>query len=203
MLNQNRDPVGIPPDSIRPENALVAASFKALITGGMNRFLNAAISGAAVLCAWACQSIEADFPSGSIHPPPAPLTYLSALEREQWTFGEVVWRPSGPCSQISCEAGYNADPLFISVKIAALCCSQKGATITFMASSRECPSPSYFVAIPEFVARMTRKEMDAFVARKTSEVVESLGSRCALPPELSIPTSPLAALTTGYTGPVR
>lgn len=181
----------------------VAAFSRAVITGGMNRLLDAVVSGAAALCVLGCQSIEADFPSGSINPPPAPLTYLSALERNEWTFGEVVWRPSGPCSQISCEAGYNADPIFVLVKIAALCCGQQGATVTFMASSRACPSPSYFVALPELVAQMTRAEMDAFIARKTSEVVGSLGSRCALPPQVSIPTSPLGALTTGYTGPVR
>lgn len=165
------------------------------------------LTRAAAVCAslsvWGCSTVQADFPSGSIHPPPAPLTYIGSLPRGQWTFGEVIWRPSGPCSEVSCEAGYNADPLFVSVKISASCCGQPGATIVFMASSRECPSPSYFVARPQFVARMTDRQINAFVAQKTLQVVESLGARCALPAGLSVPISSLALLTTGYSGNVR
>lgn len=158
---------------------------------------------AASSCVWGCQGDVADFPSGSIHPPPAPLTYVSSLPRNQWTFGETLWRSSQPCSEVSCEAAYNADPLFVTVKISASCCGQPGAAIHFMASSRECPNPTYFVARPQFLARMTDAQINAFVARKTSEVIRSLGSQCALPADLSAPPSPSRGLMSGYGGSVR
>ena len=158
---------------------------------------------AAAMSLSACQSVEADPPTSGIHPPPAPMVYIASLPRDQWTFREIIWHPEEGCSEVSCSAGYNADPLFVSVSLNALCCGQRGETLTLMASSRACLSPAYYVAPPQFLERMSDRQIDAFLQRKTTQLVDGVKLRCGLSTDLSVPTSPLLALTARHRAKVR
>jgi hypothetical protein len=114
-----------------------------------------------------------DPPGLSIDPPPAPLAGLETLPRATWVL-------SRDCSADRCGAGYNADPLFLSVDKQKACCGEAGYSLEVTGSARGCSSVSYYLVWSERIKKMKEESRTSLISRHAKQIATSIAEACRL-----------------------
>jgi len=132
--------------------------------------------------------------SGTIDPPTGSLDYVEGLPARNWAFGKLLWQGPEPCDESSCEAAYNASPLFILVQRQAYCCGSPGYTLMIVGRVKGCASVSYYLVGSEHLVHMADLDRLKLVQRHVSGIAAAIQDRCDVGVKTEIPTTALIRL---------
>jgi len=152
------------------------------------------LGAAALACATSAVGQASDPPSATIDPPPGVMDYIGTMPAGKWTFGKLLWQGQQACSQDSCEAAYNANPLFVLVQRQRNCCEDHGYSVAVTVRARDCQSVSYYLAFSKDLDRLSQDQRSSLVARKIGQLTKGVESACQLASTTIVPTEAVASL---------
>ncbi|HEX6741992.1 MAG TPA: hypothetical protein VF079_09405 [Sphingomicrobium sp.] len=132
--------------------------------------------------------------SGMVDPPPGSLDYVALFPAKRWVFGKLLWQGRERCSASSCEAAYNASPLFLLVQKQDYCCGSPGYSVMIIGRAKNCDTVSYYLLGSEHLLKMSAAERLKLVERHVDWIAEAIRDGCGIKAEGIIPKAALAKL---------
>lgn len=150
--------------------------------------------GLIALALVAANPASGDPESGRVDPPPGSLDYVARFPANRWVFGKLLWQSRERCSNASCEAAYNASPLFLLVQKQDYCCGSPGYTVMIIGRAKKCDAVSYYLVGSEHLLQMPAGDRLKLVRRHVDGVADAIREGCGIKTKGVIPTAALARL---------